>query len=65
MMMYAKGMSTRDIAESLQELYGMEVSAATISAMTDKSLPLVEAWQNRPLEAPGGVFGCYSRACAA
>jgi putative transposase len=29
----------------------MEVSAATISAMTDKSLPLVEAWQNRPLEA--------------
>lgn len=47
--MYAKGMSTRDISATLQELYGMEVSAGTISNITDKVLPLVEAWQSRPL----------------
>ena len=49
--MYAKGMSTRDISATLQELYGMEVSAQTISNITDKVLPLVEAWQSRPLAA--------------
>jgi transposase-like protein len=49
--MYAKGMSTRDIAETLAELYGVEVSAPTISAITEKIWPLVEAWQNRPLAA--------------
>lgn len=47
--MYAKGMSTRDISATLQELYGMAVSAQTISNITDKVLPLVEAWQSRPL----------------
>jgi transposase-like protein len=47
--MYAKGLSTRDISAMLQELYGMEVSAQTISNITDKVLPLVEAWQSRPL----------------
>lgn len=49
--MYAKGLSTRDISATLQDLYGVEVSATTISAITEKILPLVEAWQNRPLEA--------------
>ena len=49
--MYAKGMSTRDIAETLAELYGVEVSAPTISTITEKIWPLVEAWQNRPLAA--------------
>jgi transposase-like protein len=47
--MYAKGMSTRDIQDLLTELYGIDVSADTISAITDKIWPLVEAWQNRPL----------------
>ncbi len=47
--MYAKGMSVRDIQETLQELYGVEVSPATLSAITDKVWELVEAWQNRPL----------------
>jgi putative transposase len=47
---YAKGNSTRDIQSMLEELYGIEVSATTISAITDKVWPLVEAWQNRPLE---------------
>ncbi len=47
--MYAKGMSTRDIQAMLTELYGIDVSPDTISAITDKVWPLVEAWQNRPL----------------
>lgn len=49
--MYARGMSTRDIQEMLHEMYGVEVSASTISTVTDKVWSLVEAWQNRPLEA--------------
>ena len=47
--MYAKGMSTRDIQEMLEELYGIDVSPETISAITDKVWPLVDEWQNRPL----------------
>ncbi len=47
--MYARGQSVRDIAATLAELYGMEVSAATISSVTDKVWPLVQEWQNRPL----------------
>src|SRR4051794_14263389 len=47
--MYAKGMSARDIQEALKQLYGVEVSAATISTVTDTVWSLVEAWQNRPL----------------
>ena len=47
--MYAKGTSTRDIQQMLSELYGVEVSATTISSITDKVWHLVEQWQNRPL----------------
>jgi putative transposase len=47
--MYARGMSTRDIQDMLEEMYGVEVTAATVSAITDKVWPLVEAWQSRPL----------------
>jgi putative transposase len=49
--LYAKGLSVRDIHDSLQEMYGMDVSAATISAITEKVWPLVETWQNRRLDA--------------
>ena len=49
--MYGKGMSTRDIQDTLHESYGVDVSADTISAITDKVWSLVEAWQNRPLAA--------------
>ena len=49
--MYARGMSTRDIQDILREMYGVEVSASTISTVTEKVWTLVEAWQNRPLEA--------------
>ncbi len=47
--LYAKGISTRDIQETLREVYGVEVSSATISTVTDKVWKLVEAWQNRSL----------------
>lgn len=49
--MYAKGMSTRDIQDILTELYGISVSATTISGVTDKIWPLVESWQNRSLDS--------------
>jgi transposase-like protein len=49
--MYARGMTQRDIEAQLAELYGIEVSAQTISTITNKVLPLVEAWQSRPLAA--------------
>jgi len=49
--LYAKGMSTRDIQDTLQDLYGVEISAQAISTITDKVWSLVEAWQNRPLAA--------------
>jgi transposase-like protein len=41
----------RDIQDTLNELYGMEVSATTVSAITEKVWSLVETWQSRPLEA--------------
>jgi putative transposase len=47
--LYAKGMSARDIQDTLHQAYGVEVSPATISTVTDKVWSLVEAWQNRPL----------------
>jgi len=49
--MYAKGLSVRDVQDTLEELYGIEVSPTTISAITDKVWGLVEDWQNRPLAA--------------
>jgi transposase-like protein len=47
--LYAKGMTNSDIRASLAQMYGMDVSEATISAVTDKVLPLVEAGPSRPL----------------
>src|SRR3954470_24402306 len=47
--LYAKGMSARDIQDTLRQAYGVEVSPATISTVTDKVWSLVETWQNRPL----------------
>ncbi len=49
--MYGKGMSQRDISEHIEDIYGMPISAQTISRMTDKIIPLIEEWQNRPLES--------------
>lgn len=49
--MYAKGMSTRQISETIEDIYGFDVSEGMISDITDKLLPEIEAWQNRPLSA--------------
>ena len=48
--MYAKGMSTRDIEDHLRDIYGIEASSSLISRITDKIMPAVTEWQNRPLE---------------
>lgn len=47
--LYARGMSTRDISESINDIYGVEVSATMISKITDKIIPKAIEWQNRPL----------------
>ena len=49
--MYARGMTTRDIQGHLEEIYGVEVSPALISNVTDAVLEEVRTWQNRPLDA--------------
>jgi len=49
--MYAKGMTTRDIQELVQELYGVEVSPVLISEITADLDQEVQAWRSRPLEA--------------
>ncbi len=51
MAMYAKGMSQRDIEDTLREIYGSEISQGLISRITDKILPEVNEWQNRPLDS--------------
>ena len=48
--MYAKGMSQRDIEDTIREIYGAEISQGMISRITDKVMPEVNEWQNRPLE---------------
>jgi len=48
--MYAKGMTVRDIQSHLEDIYGAEISTQTISNMTDRILPKVEEWRNRPLK---------------
>lgn len=48
--LYAKGNSVRQIADFAEETYGVDVSGDMISAITNKILPLVEEWQNRPLD---------------
>jgi transposase-like protein len=49
--LYARGMSTREIQSFLEESYGVEVSPAFISQVTDAVLDEVRAWQARPLDA--------------
>lgn len=47
--MYAKGLSTRQISEQIEDIYGFEVSEGMISDITDKLLPEITDWQHRPL----------------
>lgn len=48
--LYATGLSYEAITEHLAEMYGLEVSTAKISLITDKLLPIITEWRNRPLE---------------
>ena len=48
--MYAKGMTTRQISETIEDIYGFETSEGFISDVTDKIMPQIEDWKNRPLD---------------
>ena len=47
--MYAKGMTTRQISDMIEDIYGFEISEGMVSDITDKLLPQIDEWQNRPL----------------
>lgn len=49
--LYALGMSYHAITEHLAEMYGLEISTAKMSLITDKLLPVITEWRNRPLES--------------
>ncbi len=49
--LYSRGLSTREINEQIQDLYGIEVSSTMVSNITDQILPEIREWQNRPLES--------------
>lgn len=49
--LYAKGVSTRDIQDHLNQLYGVEVSPTLISNVTNRIMPLIKEWQARPLHS--------------
>jgi transposase-like protein len=48
--LYSKGMTTRDISEQIKDLYDVEISAEMVSNITNRVMPLVTEWQNRPLD---------------
>lgn len=48
--LYGKGMSLRDITSHIKEMYDVEISAMTLSEITDRVIPQVKEWQNRPLD---------------
>lgn len=48
--LYGRGMSTRDIHDQIDDIYGIEMSAEMVSKITDKLIPEIQQWQNRPLE---------------
>ena len=49
--MYARGMSVRQISDQVRDIYGFDVSEGMVTAITNKLLPEIEAWQKRPLAA--------------
>ena len=48
--MYARGMSQRDISQTIDEIYGFQISADTVSKITDRVLTELKEWQMRPLK---------------
>lgn len=49
--LYARGLTTREINEQIQDLYGIEVSATMVSNITDQIIPEIKEWQERPLDS--------------
>lgn len=49
--MYGLGISTRDISKHIKEIYQMDISADTLSSITDKVIPAMNEWRQRPLES--------------
>ena len=49
--LYSQGVSTRDIQETMREMYGIEVDDSRVSRITDKLLPVIREWQERPLQS--------------
>ncbi len=54
--LYATGTSYEDISGHIADLYGMDISHASISAITDKLLPEIAEWRNRPLESTYAIL---------
>ena len=48
--LYSQGMSTRDIQKTINEIYGIDVDDTKVSRITDKILPVLREWQERPLQ---------------
>ena len=48
--MYGRGLSIRQISDTIEELYGFEVCDSFVSDVTDKILPQIHQWQSRPLD---------------
>jgi putative transposase len=49
--LYSQGMSTRDIQKTINEIYGIDIDDTKVSRITDKILPVLREWQERPLES--------------
>lgn len=49
--LYSQGVSTRDIQKTMREMYGIEVDDSRVSKITDKLLPVIREWQERPLQS--------------
>jgi putative transposase len=49
--LYGLGLSTRDITKYIKEMYQMDISASTLSSITDKVIPAMNEWRQRPLES--------------
>lgn len=49
--LYSQGLSTRDIQKTINEIYGFDIDDTKVSRITDKILPVIKEWQERPLES--------------
>lgn len=49
--LYAKGVSVRDICDEIEEMYGFTLSPSLMSSITDRVIPMLNEWKQRPLEA--------------